>query len=130
MGTGAVGWSSKKQTLVALSSTEAEYVAASTAGQEMAWMRQLVGEPGFDTVPTSPLVLRMENQSALAVANNPEHHGRMKQVDVHRFCLHQTIHQKKIKAYYVPTTDMTADILTKALPRLLVECHRRSMGLM
>lgn len=129
MGTGAVSWTSKKQTLITLSSTEAEFVAASMAGQEMKWLRQLMEELRYDIPKTCPLVLRMDNQSAIAAANNPEHHGRMKQVEVRHLWLHQSICRKEIETYYTQTEDMTAEILTKALPRILVERHREGLGL-
>lgn len=130
MGTGAVSWQSKKQTIVALSSTEAEYVAASIAGQEIVWMRQLLQELHYKLDEASPLVMHMDNQSAIAVVNNPDHHGRMKQVDVRHHWIRQFVRRKQLKIYYVPTADMTADIFTKALPFSHVERHRLALGLM
>ena len=85
IGTGAVSWSSKRQSIVALSTTEAEYMAACEAGKEIIWMRQLLQELGFP-VPTSS-VLWMDNQSAIQVAKHPEHHGQMKQLDLRWFWL-------------------------------------------
>src|SRR5258705_568791 len=66
IGTGAVSWSSKLQTLVALSTTEAEFIAAVEAGKEMYWMRNLLQELGFPV--SQPSVFRIDNQSALSVA--------------------------------------------------------------
>src|SRR5258705_13962661 len=80
IGTGAVSWSSKLQTLVALSTTEAEFIAAVEAGKEMYWMRNLLQELGFPV--NAPSVFRIDNQSALSVAKNPKHHGRMKHLDM------------------------------------------------
>jgi len=57
---------------MALSTTEAEYVAACQAGKEIIWMRQLLQELGF-TVPSASK-LCMDNQSAIQVAKHPEHH--------------------------------------------------------
>ena len=79
MGTGAVDWSSKLQTVVAQSTTEAEYVAAVQAGRDIAWMRNLLLELGYD-LSNSPSTLFMDNNSAIAVAKNPEHHGRLKHI--------------------------------------------------
>jgi hypothetical protein len=75
IGSGAVSWMSCLQSIVALSTTEAEFVAAASAGQEVIWMRQLLGELGFDV--SKPSLLLLDNQSAIQVARNPEHHGRM-----------------------------------------------------
>src|SRR5262249_6513586 len=72
IGTGAVSWSSKLQSMVALSTTEAEYIAAVEAGKEIAWMRNFLGELGFKI--STPSTLHMDNQSAINVAQNPEHH--------------------------------------------------------
>ena len=67
----AVGWSSKRQPFVSLSSTEAEYVAAVEAGKEIKWMRNVLKEFGFPV--TSPSTLFIDNQSAISVSKNPEH---------------------------------------------------------
>ena len=75
IGSGVVSWSSKLQSLVALSTTEAEHIAAVEAAKEILWMHQFLGELGYDV--SGPSVLRMDNQSAIAVSKNPEHHGRM-----------------------------------------------------
>ncbi|KAJ3008219.1 hypothetical protein NUW54_g3240 [Trametes sanguinea] len=71
MGTGAISWSSRLQSIVALSTTEAEFVAAVSAGQEVLWLRNLLTEFGFDVSAASRL--RIDNLSALSVAENPEH---------------------------------------------------------
>ena len=80
MGTGAVSWSSKLQNIVALSTTEAEYMAAVQAGKEIKWMRNLMLELGIPLPGASSLLI--DNQSAISVAKNLEHHGRMKQLDL------------------------------------------------
>lgn len=128
MGTGAVSWSSKKQASVAKSSTEAEYIAASTAGQDVIWMRTLLKELGFKVDKPSPLL--MDNQSAIAVCKNPEHHGRMKHIDISHHWIRQEVRRRNIEIHYIPTQEMTADILTKALPRVLVQRHRESLGIL
>jgi hypothetical protein len=76
IGSGAVSWSSKLQSLVALSTTEAEHISAVEAGKEILWIRSFMGELGYDI--SGPSLLRMDNQSAIAVSKNPEHHSKMK----------------------------------------------------
>ncbi|KAG8909153.1 hypothetical protein FRC01_007101, partial [Tulasnella sp. 417] len=127
MGTGAISWSSKKQTSVAWSSTEAEYIAASTAGQEVVWMRGLLKELGFKVEGPSPLI--MDNQSAISVVKNPEHHGRMKHVDIRHHWIRQEVRRKNLSVHFIPTEQMTSDILTKPLTKPWVEQHRIGLGL-
>jgi hypothetical protein len=127
MGSGAVSWSSKLQPIVALSTTDAEYVAACAAGKEIRWMQKLLGEMGY-TVP-KPTKLFMDNQSAISVAKNPEHHGRMKHLDLCFYWLRDKVEQGFIEPVYLQTDQMPADLLTKALPRVKVMLLRRLMGL-
>jgi hypothetical protein len=127
IGTGTVSWASKLQNIVTLSTTEAEFVAATLAGTEIIWLRSLFDELGSRV--EEPSHLYIDNQSALTVAKNPEHHGRMKHLDLRYFWLREKVAQRAIQVGYVPTKDMPADLLTKALPRESVERHRRAMGL-
>jgi hypothetical protein len=128
MGTGAISWSSKLQSIVALSTTEAEYVAACSAGTEICWLRNLFTELGFDLSSiSSPLFI--DNQSAIAVARNPEHHGQMKHFDLRYYWLRDEVEQKVISVFYCQTSMMPADLLTKALPLIKVKEHRQMLGL-
>ena len=83
IGSGAVSWrSSKLQPLVALSTTtKAEHISAVEAGKKILWMRQFMGELGYNIC--GPSLLRMDNQSAIAVSKNLEHHSKMKHLSVH-----------------------------------------------
>lgn len=89
IGTGCVSWSSKLQPLVALSTTEAEYVAAVEAGKEILWMRNLLSELGYTFERASPLL--MDSLSAISVAKNPEHHGKMKHLDLRFYWLREAV---------------------------------------
>ena len=121
IGTGAVSWSSKLQSLVALSTTEAEHISAVDAGKEILWMHQLMGELGYDI--SGPSVLRMDNQSAIAVSKNPEHHGRMKHLSLCLLWLRDAVQDGLIAPTFVTTQDMAADMFTKSLDRLkLLNC--------
>jgi len=127
MGGGAVSWSSKLQTRVARSSTEAEYIAAESAGREMAFFRYVFEDMGY-TVPL-PRPLAMDNQSAIQAARNPEHQGRMKHIDPIYHGFRECVEHKEIAPYYVPTLEMVADILTKPLDRQLVVNGVSMLGL-
>jgi hypothetical protein len=127
IGSGAVSWSSKLQSLVALSTTEAEYIAAVDAGKEIVWMRQFLGELGYPQHGAS--ILRMDNQSAISVSKNPEHHGRMKHLDLRWYWLRDVVDAGTLDPAFIPTAEMPADILTKPLMRAQVEKCRKLMGL-
>ena len=127
IGTGAVSWSSRLQSFNTLSTTESEYVAAVAAGQEILWLRNLFMELGFPV--DSGLPLCIDDQSALSVAKNPEHHGRMKHLDLRFYWLRGTVHSGLITLRYVPTAEMPADVMTKPLARIKVAEMRGLLGL-
>ena len=127
VGTGPIAWMSKLQEIVTLSTTEAEFVSAVKAAQQILWLRNLLFEFGFNF--EAPSTLHVDNQSAISVAKNPEHHGRMKHLDLRFFWLREVVQNKLIALKHVGTADMPADILTKALGRVQVEECRKMMGL-
>ena len=128
IGTGAVSWSSKLQSTVSLSTTEAEFIAACYAGREVLWLRNLLSELGFE--PATSSTLRIDNQSAISVAKNPEHHGRMKHLDLAFFWLRDEVARGRIVVKHLAGVDMPADLLTKSLDRVKVAEFRQMMGLL
>jgi hypothetical protein len=127
MGTGAVDWQSKLQSIVTLSTTEAEYLSAVTAGQTILWYRNLFEELGYKSTDSS--LLYIDNQSAIQVAKDPEHHGRMKHLDLRTYWLRETVEEGKIKVQHLSTQDMPADLLTKVLAKPRVAYLRALFGL-
>ena len=127
IGGGAVSWSSKLQSLIALSTTEAEHIAAVEAEKEIIWMHQFMGELGYQV--SGPSLLRMDNQSAIAVSKNPEHHGKMKHPSLRLFWLRDAVQDGLIEPAFVSTEDMAADILTKVLDHLKVQKCIQMLGL-
>ena len=124
---GAVSWSSRLQSITVLSTTEAKYVSAVDAGKDVIWMRQLLGELGFTL--DSPSALRMDNQSAISVAKNPEHHGRMKHLDLRFYWLRDAVDDGRIAPVFVPTSAQVADIFTKALVPADMQRCRELLGI-
>jgi len=127
IGSGAVSWSSKLQPLVALSTTEAEHISAVEAGKEILWMRQFMGELGYNIC--GPSLLRMDNQSAIAVSKNPEHHSKMKHLSLRLFWLRDAVQDGLIAPTFVSTQEMAADIFTKALDRSKLQNCTGMLGL-
>ena len=110
---GPVSWRSKKQDTVALSTAEAEYVALSSATQECVWMRRLNSELG--NPPEGPTTILEDNQSCIAMARNPQFHGRAKHIDIKHHFVREQLSSGKIELQYCPTHEMVADMLTKGL---------------
>ena len=127
LGGAAVSWGSKKQTSVALSSTEAEYIAAAHAAKEAIWLRRLLTELGESL--KLPTTLFIDNQSAMAIARNPEFHDRTKHIEVRYHFLRQVVDDGEIHLEYLPTGEQIADVLTKGLSREKHEVFVRKMGL-
>jgi hypothetical protein len=124
---GAISWSSRKQELVALSTAEAEYVAATHAAKEGIWLRRLIGEL-FDTINT-PTTLYCDNQAAITLAITDNFHARTKHIDIRYHFIRHAVDSEVFVLVYCPTDDMTADILTKPLPAWKVKGHVAALGL-
>ena len=123
----AISWQSKLQPVVAKSTTEAEFVAASTTGNEIMWVRNVLKELGFEVTCTSSLFI--DNQSSVQVAKNPEHHGRMKHLDLAFYWLRDMVEKKTILPIHISTQDNPADLLIKALKPIKFEGFRDDCGL-
>lgn len=124
---GAVSWSSKKQELVTLSTTEAEYVAATHAAKEAVWLRRLLGE--IFSPAKAPTTLFGDNQSAIALAHGGQYHARTKHINIQYHFIRYIIEAGNIRLIYCPTDDQTADTLTKALPSAKAKHFANAMGL-
>jgi hypothetical protein len=110
---GAVSWVSKKQQTVAKSTTEAEYMALSQAASEALWFRSFLYELGMSN--KEPILIYGDNQGALKIAQNPQFHNRTKHIDIVYHFIREKISKGQIKVIFVPTKEMIADILTKAI---------------
>jgi hypothetical protein len=107
-----VSWASKEQNSVALSTTEAEYIAAGHCCAQLLWMRQTLRDYGYQL---TKVPLLCDNESAIRMANNPVEHNRTKHIAIRYHFLRD--HQQKgdIKIAYINTKEQLADIFTKPL---------------
>ena len=110
---GPVSWASRQQSCTSLSTTEAEFVAASEASKEAVWLIHLLEEIKEERKIQLPL--RCDNQSAIRLVCNPEFHQRTKHIDVKYHFIREQQEAGKIMIKYVPTQDQLADIFTKPL---------------
>ena len=124
MAGGAISWMNKKQAIVALSTSEAEYVALSSATQEAVWLRRL--RVDLRTAPKEPTVLMEDNQGVIAIARNPI---RTKHIDIRYHYVREALQEGTIDLFYCPTEEMVADWLTKPLSRGPFEKLRLAMGM-
>jgi hypothetical protein len=111
---GPIAWSSKKQTTVALSSMEAEYMALAHASQQAIWIHTLLSEMGHNI--TEPITIWVDNQAAIAHAITEMTMQRTKHIDIKYHFIRDAIAQELIIPDYIDTKDNLADFLTKALP--------------
>ena len=112
---GAVSWSAKKQSVVAQSSTEAEYIGLTHAAKELIWGRMLLKDIGVPQM--EPTTLYCDNQGAIALAKDNQHHARTKHIAVRYHFIRQAVEEQSLTLTYCPTGDNVADMFTKALPR-------------
>ena len=113
----AISWGSKKQKCVALSSCEAEIMAGSDAAKEAVHLGRL--SEALDLKDSDPMDLFMDNQSAIAIAYNPEMHQRTKHIDRRHFFIRELVEDMKLRVPYVRSIDNLADFFTKAQPKKL-----------
>lgn len=110
---GAVSWKSQRQKVVALSTTKAEYMAASECAKLMSWVRTFFFDIMYPIV--SPSSFFVDNTSAIACANNESIKSRSKHIDRRYHFIREQIQAGSLEVHHVPTTEMLADFLTKPL---------------
>jgi hypothetical protein len=112
LGRSLVSWASKKQNSVALSTAEAEYIAAGHCCAQLLWMRQTLWDYGYKL---TKVPLLCDNESAIRMADNPVENSRTKHIAIRYHFLRD--HQQKgdIEIAYVNTKEQLADIFTKPL---------------
>lgn len=120
-----VCWQTKKQSSIALSSTEAEYVALAMAATEFVWLKNLLKEFNIET---GVVTIYEDNQSCIHLLQKFEHQ-RLKHIDVKYNFIRNLVLAEEIKVQYMCTKEQTADCLTKPLPAPQFEKLRSAMGM-
>jgi hypothetical protein len=114
-GIGLISWSSKKQSIIALSSTEAEYIAEMHTAKEGIWlksfMKEIIGED------KGALTVMADNQGAISLTKDNKFHACTKHIDLCYHFVCEAVEGRRIKVKYIPTSENVADIFTKALSK-------------
>lgn len=126
IGGSAVSWASKKQPIVTLSTTEAEYVAATSCAQQAIWLKQVLEEMG--SKQDGSIVIWCDNSSTIKLSKNPVFHGRSKHIAVRFHFLRNLAHDGVVKLVHCDTSEQLADMFTKPLKLEAFEKLRKVLG--
>lgn len=111
---GLVSWSSRKQSTVAQSTTDSEYISAAESCREAVWLRQLLAS--IHIPPSGPTPIMCDNEAANILSGDPAFHSRSKHIDIRYHYIREKCADESILMRYIKSEDNVADILTKALP--------------
>ncbi|KAJ0754654.1 putative RNA-directed DNA polymerase [Helianthus annuus] len=125
----AIAWNSSKQTVIARSTMESEFVALDKSGEEAEWLRQFVEDIPRWPKPLTAICIHCDNQSALARAQSMMYNGRSRHIRRRHNTVRQLISTGVISVYYVRSNENIADPLTKGLSTDKVYRLSRGMGL-
>ena len=123
---GAVCWVSRKQKTVALSSTEAEYMAMSDTSRQIMWITNLYIEIGL---PQGSIDLLCDNQGAIFSASNPVTQHKSKHIAIRYHYIRERVENKDINLYYIPTNQQVADLMTKNLDKNKIKFFLNELGI-
>ena len=124
---GEITWRSKKQTTIALSSTEAEYIALAEAVREASWLRNLYDELGYTEL--GPTLIKGDNSGSITMARNPQFHQRSKHIAIRWHLIRDLVNDDILTIEECRDPEQTADVLTKLLTRFKHQKHVTEMGL-
>lgn len=124
-GTNLISWRTQTIKTFVSSTSEAEYITASTAARHVGWLRRLVAE--LEASPPQSVSLAMDNNGALAVASNTAPTRRSKYIDVKHHLLRDMTARRLIAPFFTPSKRLRADVVTKPLKRLPFLDHRAAL---
>ena len=127
MGETAFTWTSKKQSIVALSTCEAEYIAAASCVCHAIWLRKLMED--LQQKQSEATRIFVDNKSAIALAKNPVHHERSKHIDTRFHFIREHIKEGDVELVHVNTHEQIADIFTKPLKTEVFYYLQKKLGI-
>jgi len=126
---GAMSWCNKKQDCIALSTTEAEYVACSIATQEAMWLRSFLQDLNLTLKVDDPIELLCDKTATIQFTRDSKFHRKTKHMKRSYHFVRDTIKTKEIVIKYISTNKMIVDPLTKPIPRYMFKSHMLSLRL-
>ncbi|KAL0344980.1 UNVERIFIED_CONTAM: Retrovirus-related Pol polyprotein from transposon TNT 1-94 [Sesamum radiatum] len=129
IGGGAVSWKSSKQTCIARSTMESEFIALDKAGEEAEWLRNFLEDIPCWTKPVPAIMIHCDSQSAIGRAQSGMYNGKSRHIRRRHNTIRQLISSGIISIDYIKSKENLADPLTKGLSRDQVYCLSRGMGL-
>lgn len=114
LGSSPISWKTKKQSVVARSTAEAEYRAMALTCCEVTWISALLKDMGLQDLP--PTIIKSDNQAALSIAANPVLHERTKHIEIDCHFIRDKIVEGAVVTTHVPSHSQLADVLTKPIP--------------
>lgn len=130
IGSGAISWASKKQPIVSLSTTEAEYIAAASCACQCIWIRGILDQLGTEEQEATSTLILCDNSSTIQLSKNPVFHGKSKHIAVRFHFLRDLVRDEVVKLSYCKSEDQIADIMTKPLKLDRFEKLRGMLGVM
>ncbi|GJU43343.1 retrovirus-related pol polyprotein from transposon TNT 1-94 [Tanacetum coccineum] len=127
MGCCLTSWFAKKQTALAISTTEAKYVFAGKACQQALWMKQAPIDYG---IRLNNILIMFDNKGAINLSKNPVQHSRTKDIEIRHHFLRDNVQKGNISIEKVASEDNIADIITKPLKREVFNYLRLGLGMM
>jgi len=127
LSSGAVSWSSKKQPVVTLSTTEAEFIAAASCACQGVWMRRILEKLGHTQLGS--ITMYCDNSSTIKLSKNPVLHGRSKHIDVRFHFLRDLTKDGTLELVHCRSQNQIADIMTKPLKFEAFEMLRGLLGM-
>ncbi|GKC01311.1 putative ribonuclease H-like domain-containing protein [Tanacetum coccineum] len=111
LGRRLISWQCKKQTIMATSTTEAEYVAAASCCGQVLWIQNQMLDYGFNFMNTR---IYIDNESTICIVKNPVYHSKTKHIAIRHHFIRDAYEKKLIQVLKIHTDDNVADLLTKA----------------
>jgi hypothetical protein len=112
IGTNLVAWMSRKQSLISLSTAEAEYIAAGSCCTQLLRMKKLLSDYGFTQ---DTMVIHYDNTSAINISKNPVQHSLAKHIDIRHHFIRDFVESREVALVFILTENQLADILTKPI---------------